>query len=134
MSLESTFQKKLIEQLKRIPCSYWVKVSQRAVRGTPDILGHINGLFVALELKRDRHEKPTALQRLALQQIARGDGIAFVVHPENAESILKFLKAMGKLRNRTRLDVHCLQQIESRCNVAAGHLYDSDRKIITLSE
>lgn len=68
-----------MKDLRRLPYSWWEKITQRGIRGTPDILGSLCGFFVAIELK-DKDAKPDPgrekLQDHKLEEIAATGGIA----------------------------------------------------------
>lgn len=74
--------------LRSIPCSYFIKIQQVSIGGTPDILGTIHGRIIALELKADSKSKATPLQLKNLTDIANAGGYAKVVHPDNWEDTL----------------------------------------------
>lgn len=63
-----------------------------ALLGIPDILGCIKGQFVAIELKRDKKQKPTRLQAHVLSLISRAGGLAYIASPETMESLLEELR------------------------------------------
>lgn len=88
---ETAFKKKLIPLLKAIPKSWWTKVNQVSKRGDPDFLGCVNGCFVALELKRDSKQKPTALQERSFRKISEAYGVVYLVTPENHTNVLDIL-------------------------------------------
>lgn len=94
---ESTFAKRVWKTLKTIPHSYFFTVQQVSIRGIPDIVGVVNGLFVALELKRDSKEAAKKTGRIALQkyvgaQIEKSGGLFWLVTPDNFESIATMLR------------------------------------------
>lgn len=60
------------------------------IRGTPDFLLCVSGVFVAIELKVE-DGKLDKLQEWNLQQIADSGGIAIVMTPENEKETLDFL-------------------------------------------
>jgi len=75
---------------------WFVKTQQRTVRGTPDFLCCMDGLFVALELKKSFKEKMKGtLQELVLEKINGANGIALFVFPENWESVKTYLRAIN---------------------------------------
>lgn len=84
---ETLFKERLQRQLDMIPRSFWIKVQQQTIRGTPDILGVVNGRMVALELKVGRN-KADKLQVWTLQKIKQAGGFTAVVHPDNSGVIL----------------------------------------------
>jgi hypothetical protein len=67
------------------------KIQQVCIRGTPDFLCCISGVFVAIELKMPG-ESPDPLQYYKLTTIAKTGGIAIVLSPENFDKTLEFLK------------------------------------------
>ena len=92
---ETIFRKKVRERLELIPNSFWESIQQKTICGTPDILGCINGVFVALELK-SRQGRLTPLQEYKLSQIRTAGGIGLCVHPMNLEEVLLSLKNISK--------------------------------------
>lgn len=91
---ETRFRAKIRPLLDSLPNSYWESIQQRAINGTPDILGCVNGYFVALELKRSKG-KPTLLQKHKLEMIKHAHGIAIVLSPENWDDVYTGLKALS---------------------------------------
>lgn len=98
--LESKFEKKCIEELRALPCSYWPpKVESLSVRGEPDRVGCVNGHFVALEFKRSEAEAKrqtgrVILQKQILNKIKMAGGVGFVAYPENWDFVLKQIKGL----------------------------------------
>lgn len=93
---ETLLKEKCLTDLRKLPNSWWVKIQQVVIRGTPDILGVINGRFVAIELKsdaRDVSDSRFKLQKFNLDMIERAGGLTFVAHPDNWEQV--FLKIKG---------------------------------------
>lgn len=67
---------------ERWPEGWWVKVHGGPMQqaGVPDILGCVEGRFVALEVKHpDGNHPVTALQEHTLKEISEAEGIAAVV-------------------------------------------------------
>lgn len=81
--------------LKALPNTWFVKTQQRAIRGTPDYLLCVNGMFVGMELKKDGKEKPDPLQQYNLGRIKASKGIALVAHPENWEKVSRVLTILA---------------------------------------
>lgn len=133
---ESLFQPALLKELNKIPGSWWVKISQRSLNGTPDILGHVAGYFVAIEVKKDKSEKPTKLQQVTLNRIAKRGAFSFLVAPENAQSILDFLDSLAKthvsLGHTSGFNIDCLKQVECCGDAASSNFNYSDWKVIPL--
>ena len=83
---ESLFQDKVIKYLKSHPRCWYTKVwgggLQRA--GIPDILACVNGVFVAIELKREGG-KPTPLQIYNIDKIKECGGMGYILQPSQFE-------------------------------------------------
>ena len=80
---ETKFKEKVMPLLKALPMSWWEKIQQKSISGTPDILGCINGTFIAIELKSSIDSPITGLQKHKLELIDNAGGVALVVHPDN---------------------------------------------------
>ena len=80
---ETRFKNRIKPLLLDLPNSYWIKIQQMGLCGHPDFVGCINGQMIAIELKKDKHEQPTPIQKWHLEKIAASGGLAFVVCPEN---------------------------------------------------
>ena len=93
MQAETKFKISFVKELKKIPKSWWVKTQQVALRGTPDILGCVNGQFIALELKVD--SKLTRLQEINLNDIGASGGVALEVRPSDQDSVLQRLRMIA---------------------------------------
>lgn len=88
---EGLFKDVFLKQLRTIPFSWWEKIQQVSIRGTPDVIGVVRGNFVAIELKTNCGIV-SPIQYLKLDLIKQAGGIAEVVSPANAEEILKILR------------------------------------------
>ncbi len=93
---ETVFKEKIIPQLQRLPNTWFAKIQQRTLRGTPDILMCINGMFVALELKKSANEDPDLLQDHNIERINQAGGLGFKVFPENWDKVFLTLVALSK--------------------------------------
>jgi hypothetical protein len=71
-------------------------VQQRTIRGTPDILLCINGIFVGMELKKSIDEERDPLQEHNLDLINKAGGIGIAVFPENWDKAYLALLALSK--------------------------------------
>lgn len=80
---ETLFKERVQKDLRVIPNSWWQKISQRSVRGCPDILGCIQGRFIAIELKKSKDAKIDALQTYNVRSINNTGAIALVSSPES---------------------------------------------------
>lgn len=78
MAPEKKVEKQIRSYLDKIG-AWHVKIHGSAYMpsGTPDILSCIEGKFVAIEVKRNKGGKVSALQELKIKQIQNAGGIAF---------------------------------------------------------
>ena len=90
---ETRFTRIFMARLKLLPNSWFQKTQMLSIRGIPDILGLVNGKFIALELKVGSN-KADGLQKHILGRIEAAGGYARVVTPENADLVLKELEEM----------------------------------------
>lgn len=88
---ETIFKEKVLDELRQMKNSYWMKIQQLSIRGIPDIIGLVNGRFVALELKKSHEEKADKLQEYVLKEIDNSGGIALVTNPENFEEVKGYI-------------------------------------------
>lgn len=95
MQKETAFKKRAQRDLRTIPGIWFFKTQEVCVRGIPDLIICLRGLFIAIELKKDEKSKPTELQKHILGLIEKAQGLAFVATPENWESILRILRGIG---------------------------------------
>lgn len=74
------------------------------LRGTPDLLICLNGLFIGMELK-DIGKRPTELQQFNLDQINKAGGLGLAVSLENWNKVQEALTAIsqGEVYDRARL-------------------------------
>lgn len=93
------------KRLKTIPNLWFFKASERTLAGIPDFVLCVNGMFVALELKRDSKAKATRLQEFTLENINKAGGLGVVVRPENFEKVMRVIEilAKGETYDRTEL-------------------------------
>ncbi len=101
---ESVFEKQCIRALRELPKSYWPpKEDALSVRGSPDRVGCINGVYIALEFKKsaaemNRQTGRIVLQRKVLKEIMAAGGNAFLVSPENWPEILRDIYILSGLK------------------------------------
>lgn len=89
---ESKLKSRAMPLLKSVPGSHWFRVEQQSTGGTPDVLGVIRGIFVAIEFKATAKQKVTPLQQFNLDGVLSCGGIALVVHKDNFAEILAGLE------------------------------------------
>ena len=81
MVSEQVVQSYILEKLNEIPFSEWVKPTTTNKAGTQDILGHIRGYYIAIEVKRNDEDKndavPSKLQRYRIAETNRKGGFSF---------------------------------------------------------
>lgn len=104
--LEKDFQKRLLAELKKIEYSWWFVPPTRSVRGIPDILGTVGGVFIALELKRDKASRDNSREKLqiyTIELIKKAGGLAWSrVTPKNSEEILTELRDISRKHQLTQ--------------------------------
>lgn len=88
---ETIFKEKVLTRLKLIPNSWWTKIQQTGIHGTPDIIGCVAAFFVAIELKRDDKEKAGDLQAYVIAKIKGANGFACVATPGNFDKVVEQL-------------------------------------------
>src|SRR5437870_2394343 len=91
---EKNFQRRVNNDLKKLPNTWSYHPSDRAKKGIPDDILCINGHFVAFENKRSEKEKLTKLQKHTLSEIETAGGLVFEANPENWEKIYEQLKEL----------------------------------------
>jgi len=80
--LESAFQRKVLADLGHLPNTYFHKHQAGSIRGVPDIIGSVSGVFFALELKRHKKAIARPLQKYTIDKINQSGGLGFIVFPE----------------------------------------------------
>lgn len=94
---ETVFKERIQPRLKALPNSWWEKIQQVVIRGTPDIIGCVSGVFVALELKMSEKAPIEPLQIHKLRKIEKAGGMAFIVYPENWEDVYMQLEILANM-------------------------------------
>jgi hypothetical protein len=107
---ETKFKEKAVRMLNTIPKSYWFKTQQKSLRGIPDLIGIIDGTFVALELKaygKGKKSQPSPLQRKVMMDMVRAGGLVYVINPKNFDFIFQKLSygygSSRKSQSRTNI-------------------------------
>ena len=96
MALEKVFQTRVRKYLKTLPNTWFFKASERSLGGIPDFILCVNGIFVALELKRDSKAKTSKLQGYTIERINEAGGLAVVTSPENWAKVFGVLKTLSE--------------------------------------
>ena len=87
--------------LKRLKNTKDFSVQQQAIRGTPDKLLCVSGLFVGLELKA-KGGVVTLLQAKTLEDIEKAGGIALVADPDNWDEVSNFILKLDEGESNER--------------------------------
>lgn len=93
---ETRFKKQIRPQLDALPNSWWFKTQLVALIGIPDIIGCLNGRFVALELKKDEKSLPSKMQLHVLNRIQAAGGIGVVVTPGSWDFTYQMLRFLAE--------------------------------------
>lgn len=94
---ETLFKNRVRKDLEKLPKTWFEKIQQVSICGTPDFLCCINGNFVAIELKKDEKEDADDLQKYKLYKIAKAGGKTFVANPSNWDTIYKYLQELAEI-------------------------------------
>lgn len=89
MQSESEFEKTAVTRILLLPRTFGLpKLEHGSIRGIPDRLFCVNGIFCALEFKKNKKEAMANTGRIVLQkktinEIRSAGGYAVIVCPEN---------------------------------------------------
>ena len=95
---ERKFRDRVQPKLDKIPNSWWESISQKSVRGTPDVIGVINGTFIALEFKSD-DGIVAPIQQFKINKIIKAGGAACVLRPSNWDEAYEKLLHLGECKH-----------------------------------
>lgn len=93
---ETRLKERFLRAVRQLPHSHFEKIQQVAIRGTPDIIGCVNGCCCAFELKRSESARIDALQEYNLERWSRAGALAAIVTPENIQEILELLVRISR--------------------------------------
>lgn len=102
---ETLLKEKVIRRLKSLGNCHIMKVQQTSIRGDPDLALCVNGWSVYVELKKDRKQKADKLQQFKLASHEASNGYSFILHDENIEEILGFIKKLSIKNHVKRLEI-----------------------------
>jgi len=106
MTPEAKVKKVVVQQLKELSAYYFYPVTGGYGRsGVPDIVGCCNGRFFGIECKAGSN-KPTALQKRNLEEIAGQHGLALVVNEENMWDVKEWLSKETETPWQLDLDIN----------------------------
>lgn len=94
MISETQFKKKVMKDLETLPNCWFYKSQEVGRKGIPDIIMCLNGIFVAIELKRDG-KMPDPIQKIVMSHISDARGYAFWTTPTLWENLFPVLKQMA---------------------------------------
>lgn len=94
MKPETVFKIRVAKDLSKIPNCWFFKTQERTLRGIPDFILCLNGHFIAIELKVGKNQV-TVLQDFILKQVAKSNGLGFVVYPNNWGPTYATLQALS---------------------------------------
>lgn len=85
----------ILRYLNSLPCSKAINIHGGIYteRGTPDVIGCVDGRMVAFECKRDAGEVPTRIQRWRLSEWLRAGAVVGSV--SSVEDVDLILRLMG---------------------------------------
>lgn len=105
---ETKFRAKVDKRLHEVPYSWFESIQQKAIHGTPDKLGCVNGYFVALELKATDEEDLTPLQALKMNRVVAAGGMGVKVTPSNLDWVIELLKELAARRQNANSDMETI--------------------------
>lgn len=85
--------------MEALPSTYVMKTQELSKRGILDVIMCVNGLFVAIELKKDMKENPDSLQRWNMQKIGAAGGISILAYPENWDTVYEIVSDIAHRGN-----------------------------------
>lgn len=91
---ETIFKERVLRDLRTLENVWVKKIQSVSVRGIPDLLACINGVFVAIELKVDSPLEP--LQDYELSRIEKANGLAMVASPSTWSKQFQKLTALAR--------------------------------------
>ena len=91
---ETLFRQRVQRRLDEVPNSWFESIQQKTIKGTPDILGCVNGVFVAIELK-SKDGKLSALQKHKIEKIRQAHGVGICLYPDELEAVMDYLNTLG---------------------------------------
>lgn len=92
MTPEAKVKKKVVAILKEAGAYYFYPVTGGYGRsGQPDIIACYMGIFIGIECKAGKN-KPTPLQQVNLDQIARAGGMSRVINENNIDDVTAMLR------------------------------------------
>ena len=96
---ETKFKEKVLRDLASIPNSWFTKIQQVGIRGTPDIMGVVAGIFVGIELKATLKSKSDMLQEYNINAINKAGGVGVFVYPETWDVTFQELQKIASQMN-----------------------------------
>jgi hypothetical protein len=100
--LERLLQAQVLRDLSKVKNLFCYKAQATSRRGIPDIVGCVNGVFFALELKR-KGGKVAPIQKYTLEEITNAGGLALVVDETNWEDVLSGLQKIATSEKKSNV-------------------------------
>lgn len=91
---ETVFRGRVDKDLKTLKNAWFESIQQLSIKGTPDKIGTINGIFIGLEIKKDGELEP--LQAYKGRKIREAGGLWYEVTPGNWKDIFQTLKKLSQ--------------------------------------
>ena len=74
---ESAKQTAILKKLRKIKNGHFTKPTVTNDRGIPDIIGHVDGHVIYIEVKRSNDAEPSVIQRYRIDKLKKQKAIAF---------------------------------------------------------
>jgi len=98
-----------------IPNSEWDKPSVTNKAGRQDIIGHIRGYAVYIEVKRDDAAAPTTLQRYRINKTCKTGALSFWCY--NVKDAFDILEQFARARNFRLYDTYKPRDIREEISI-----------------
>lgn len=95
MQKETLLKIKVLQVLKELPNTWFLKTQEVARSGVPDLLMCVAGRFVAIELKTE-DGVISKLQEYNLKRIEDTGGVSVVLTPSNLDASILLLEMLAK--------------------------------------
>lgn len=106
---ETVFKERVYPELKSLPYTWVKKINQVALRGLPDFIMCMSGIFAVIELKKSENDQPDSLQEFNLARIAECGGISIVLYPENKDKVINYLRKFAAAAARDKTNKERIQ-------------------------
>lgn len=90
---KARFQKELKKRVKPVAILQY-KQDATTIKGFPDTIVVMEAITVFIEYKKSKRARFQEGQKMWLQRLTDANHFAFVVHPDNAEEVLKEIERL----------------------------------------